>query len=169
MLSLKDIQLDMDVDETEPTLEGNAILKATSFYKAAKIPCFSDDTGLEVASINGAPGVKSARYAGEHCSSKDNIVKLLGALEDKTDRSACFRTIVAFCDGKNTYTFEGRIDGHITKDERGSNGFGYDPVFQPDGLQETFAQLDPDFKNSISHRGKAIQAFAQFLLTYKRV
>jgi XTP/dITP diphosphohydrolase len=165
VLSLKDLGKDIDVEETEATLEGNAILKATSFFQYTGIPCFSDDTGLEVEALDGRPGVYSARYAGENCSYDDNVNKMLGEMKDKQNRKAQFRTVIAFFDGQQTLTFDGIVNGTIIQEKRGENGFGYDPIFLPDGYQETFAELSPEIKNSISHRGKAVRKFADYILS----
>ncbi|MFN0202833.1 MAG: RdgB/HAM1 family non-canonical purine NTP pyrophosphatase [Bacteroidia bacterium] len=162
VLSFKDFP-PIDVEETEPTLIGNAILKAKAFYEHTQIPCFADDTGLEVAALNGEPGVFSARYAGEHCNPKDNMALLLQNLGDKTDRSAVFKTVIAFYDGQEISLFEGIVKGQIIDAPRGEDGFGYDPIFQPEGYDETFAELPSATKHAISHRGKAVRAFAEFV------
>ena len=164
VLSLKDLGKQMDVEETETTLEGNAILKATTYYHHTGIPCFADDTGLEVEALNGAPGVYSARYAGENCSYDDNVNKMLREMTGKENRKAQFRTVIAFYDGSQTLTFDGIVNGQITQERRGTNGFGYDPIFLPEEYQETFAELSSEVKNSISHRGKAVRKFAEFIL-----
>ncbi|MCB0835917.1 MAG: non-canonical purine NTP diphosphatase [Bacteroidetes bacterium] len=164
VLSLKDLGKQMDVEETETTLEGNAILKATTYYHHTGIPCFADDTGLEVEALNGAPGVYSARYAGENCSYDDNVNKMLREMIGKENRKAQFRTVIAFYDGSQTLTFDGIVNGQIIQERRGTNGFGYDPIFLPEGYQETFAELSSEVKNSISHRGKAVRKFAEFIL-----
>ena len=164
VLSLKDLGKQMDVEETETTLEGNAILKATTYYHHTGIPCFADDTGLEVEALNGAPGVYSARYAGENCSYDDNVNKMLREMTEKENRKAQFRTVIAFYDGSQTLTFDGIVNGQIIQERRGTNGFGYDPIFLPEGYQETFAELSSEVKNSISHRGKAVRKFAEFIL-----
>ena len=161
--SLQDVGIEQDVEETESTLEGNAALKAKAFYQLAQIPCFSDDTGLEVDALNGAPGVITARYAGPACRPKDNIEKMLHEMQDKTNRAAQFRTVIAYYDGEEMRFFEGIAKGLITKSTKGEKGFGYDPIFQPNGYEETFAQLSADAKNAISHRGKAIRKFVDFL------
>lgn len=152
-----------DVEETESTLRGNAALKAKAFYEHTGIPCFADDTGLEVAALNGAPGVYSARYAGPECKAADNIRLLLENLKDEEDRSARFLTVIAFYDGKEMYYFEGEVQGKILDTLRGDGGFGYDPVFQPDGYDITFAEMNPEEKNKISHRGKAMKRFFDFI------
>ena len=147
VLSLKDLGKQMDVEETETTLEGNAILKATTYYHHTGIPCFADDTGLEVEALNGAPGVYSARYAGENCSYDDNVNKMLREMIGKENRKAQFRTVIAFYDGSQTLTFDGIVNGQIIQERRGTNGFGYDPVFIPDGSTNTFAEMDINEKN----------------------
>ena len=164
VLSLKDLGKQMDVEETETTLEGNSILKATTYYHHTGIPCFADDTGLEVEALNGAPGVYSAGYAGENCSYDDNVNKMLREMTGKENRKAQFRTVIAFYDGSQTLTFDGIVNGQIIQERRGTNGFGYDPIFLPEGYQETFAELSSEVKNSISHRGKAVRKFAEFIL-----
>ncbi|MFK7922037.1 MAG: RdgB/HAM1 family non-canonical purine NTP pyrophosphatase [Bacteroidia bacterium] len=164
VLSLADVGLDLDVEETEPTLEGNAILKAEAFAKASKLPCFADDTGLEVEALDGAPGVISARYAGPDCSSDDNIDKLLGELGDKSNRAARFRTVVAYHKEGQNLCFEGQVEGNILQGRQGESGFGYDPIFQPIGHTLSFAEFTPADKNAISHRGRAVRKFAAYLL-----
>lgn len=161
--SLEDLGIDIDVEETEPTLEGNAILKAKAFFERTGVPCFADDTGLAVEALNGAPGVRTARYAGESCSAADNIQKMLTEMEGMTNRSAQFRTVIAFYEGLEPVTFAGAVDGLITEKVSGNGGFGYDPIFQPVGFDKTFAELKPADKNRISHRGRAIKKFAEFL------
>lgn len=164
VFSLADLQIVQDVEETEETLEGNAILKAKAFYQISGIPCFADDTGLEVDALHGAPGVYSARYAGEGCTFQDNVNKLLGALQGKSQRTARFRTVIAYYDGQQTLTFEGAIEGIITETQSGSGGFGYDPIFQPENSTKTFAEMAPNEKNAISHRGRAVRKFVAWLL-----
>lgn len=161
--SLEDLGIDIDVEETEPTLEGNAILKAKAFFERTGVPCFADDTGLAVEALNGAPGVRTARYAGESCTAADNIQKMLTEMEGMTNRSAQFRTVIAFYEGEEPVTFAGAVDGLITEKVSGKGGFGYDPIFQPVGFDKTFAELKPADKNRISHRGRAIEKFAEFL------
>ncbi|MEO0899293.1 MAG: RdgB/HAM1 family non-canonical purine NTP pyrophosphatase [Bacteroidota bacterium] len=164
VISLKDLGIDLDVEETEDTLHGNAELKAVAYYKASGLPTFADDTGLMVEALDGRPGVYSARYAGEHASYSDNVEKLLQEMEGKAERKAAFRTVIAFHDGETTRYFEGEIQGEITQEPRGGAGFGYDPVFQPEDSEETFAEMPADHKNEISHRGRAIRKFAHFLM-----
>ncbi|OAN62996.1 non-canonical purine NTP pyrophosphatase, RdgB/HAM1 family [Balneola sp. EhC07] len=152
-----------EVEEDKPTLEGNALKKARYVNQQTGIPALSDDTGLEVEALDGAPGVYSARYAGENASYQDNVLKLLEALKGKENRAAQFRTVVALVDGDQEWTFEGVCKGKIIEDQIGKKGFGYDPIFMPNEFAETFAQMDPNIKNLISHRGKAVQRFLEFL------
>jgi len=163
ILDLQALGKSIEVEETEPTLEGNAKLKAKAFYDEAHIPCFSDDTGLEVEALHGKPGVHTARYAGDHCSAADNMAKLLEELRDTPNRAAQFRTVIAFYDGQEMYTFEGIVRGRIATQPMGLGGFGYDPVFIPFGYVQTFAEMEASEKHGISHRGKAIRKFAHFL------
>ena len=163
ILSLKDISDDTDIPETGETLEDNALIKANYLWDTYHTNCFADDTGLEVEALNNAPGVYSARYAGEQKSSTDNVAKLLKELEGKENRNAQFRTVIALIiDGKK-YVFEGKIKGVITTSARGNSGFGYDPVFQPEGYDKTFAELTLADKNEISHRARAVEQLALFL------
>ncbi|WP_138432074.1 RdgB/HAM1 family non-canonical purine NTP pyrophosphatase [Fodinibius saliphilus] len=154
-----------EVVEDRPTLEGNALKKAEYVHHETGLPTLSDDTGLEVDALNGAPGVYSARYAGESVTYQDNNDKLLDELSEvpTQDRKAQFRTVAAFVTDKGQYAFEGICRGEILKEERGEQGFGYDPVFKPEGYELTFAELGADEKNKISHRGKAIQKFYNWL------
>ena len=147
-----------DVIEDGDTLESNAIKKAVEIAKATNCWAMADDSGLEVAALGGAPGIYSARYAGEHCSYSDNNEKLLRELTDKTDRSAQFRTVIALSDPEGSVkTVSGKCPGRIIEELRGTNGFGYDPLFVPEGYTETFAQLSSEIKNRISHRARALQ------------
>ncbi|MEQ9264618.1 MAG: RdgB/HAM1 family non-canonical purine NTP pyrophosphatase [Balneolaceae bacterium] len=152
-----------EVEEDLPTLEGNALKKARYVFQQTGIPSLSDDTGLEVDALDGRPGVYSARYAGEGATYQDNVLKLLAELNGKHERGARFRTVVALVTDMEEQTFEGFVEGEITKEQTGDGGFGYDPVFRPIGYTETFAELDSSEKNRISHRGKAIQKFVAFL------
>ena len=152
-----------EVDEDQPTLEGNALKKARYVHEETGIPALSDDTGLEVDALNGAPGVYSARYAGEDASYQDNVLKLLKELGATENRVARFRTVVALVTGEAEHTFEGKVEGEILNEQKGVGGFGYDPVFQPEGYELTFAELDSAEKNRISHRGRAIKKFVDFL------
>jgi len=165
IISLSDIHCSEDIPETADTLEENAFLKARYVKENYGYDCFADDTGLEVEALDGAPGVYSARYAGPAHDSRANIEKLLHALSGKTDRNAQFRTVIALIRNDNEYLFEGIINGHITESPRGTNGFGYDPVFVPDGWQDTFAEMSEQAKNAISHRAKAVRKLAEFLST----
>ena len=164
VLSLADLGIEQDVEETEDTLVGNAFLKARAFAAIAGLPCFSDDTGLEVDALDGRPGVYSARYAGPARNADDNIDKLLAELTGKATRSARFRTVIAFVNGEEEHSFDGVAEGEILTGRRGAGGFGYDPVFRPEGMEQSFAELSPEEKNRISHRGKAVRAFSTFLL-----
>ena len=164
VLSLKDIQCDTDIPETADTLEGNAALKAEYIYRHYGLDCFADDTGLEVDALNGAPGVYSARYAGgEGHDSEANMRKLLSEMADKTDRRAQFRTVICLIEGGTEHLFEGVVKGEIIGEKRGSSGFGYDPVFMPEGYTETFAEMGSEEKNRISHRARAVQALCAYL------
>ena len=164
LLSLNDIGCQTDIPETAETLEGNSLLKSSYIYKNYHLDCFADDTGLEVEALNGAPGVYSARYAGgEGHDAQANMLKLLHELDGKENRKAQFRTAISLIlDGKE-YLFEGVIKGEIIKEKRGDSGFGYDPVFMPEGYDRTFAELGNDIKNQISHRALAIQKLCEFL------
>ncbi len=168
IFSLADQGIDMDVEETGHTLEDNAKLKAMAYFDVSGIRCFSDDTGLEVESLDGAPGVYSARYAGPQCSFEDNVRKMLAEMESKTNRKAVFRTVIALFDGTTLHLFEGKVAGTITAERRGTSGFGYDPIFLPDGATRTFAEMTDEEKNAISHRGEAVNALCQFLLSEKQ-
>ena len=164
LLSLNDIGCQTDIPETAETLEGNALLKSSYIYKNYHLDCFADDTGFEVEALNGAPGVYSARYAGgEGHDAQANMLKLLHELDGKENRKAQFRTAISLIlDGKE-YLFEGVIKGEIIKEKRGDSGFGYDPVFMPEGYDRTFAELGNDIKNQISHRALAVQKLCEFL------
>lgn len=163
VVSLKDIDFHEDIPETGDTLEENASIKSHHILERYNIDCFADDTGLEVDALGGAPGVYSARYAGEHVTYDDNVNKLLSELEGVKDRTARFRTVISLLlDGKE-YFFDGSVEGHIIDHKLGSGGFGYDPVFVPNGFNKTFAEMAPETKNAISHRGRAIKKFADFL------
>jgi XTP/dITP diphosphohydrolase len=154
-----------EVIEDQPSLEGNALKKARYVYEKTKLPALADDTGLEVDALNGRPGIYSARYAGETATYQDNVDKLLQEMEGLTSkaRGAQFRTVVAFVTPEGTHTFEGICRGQILTEERGEGGFGYDPIFCPDGYKETFAELDASQKNEISHRAIAINKFYEWL------
>lgn len=161
--SLKDIGCDEELAETQDTLEGNSVQKARYVHTHYGVNCFADDTGLEVSALGGAPGVYSARYAGPQRSSEDNMQKLLAELQDKEDRSAQFRTVITLMLDGAQHQFEGIVRGHIASQRAGEEGFGYDPLFVPEGYQQTFAQMDMQEKNQISHRGRAIRKLVDFL------
>lgn len=164
ILTPDDISLfNFEVDETEDTLEGNAFLKAKAFFDKTGIPTISDDTGLFVESLNGRPGVYSARYAGEHCSYLDNCNKLLDELKLSNNRLATFRTVICFYDSIEPHYICGECKGEITTSMTGDNGFGYDPIFLHNGYAKTFAELDIEIKNKISHRGIAVDNFINFI------
>ena len=165
LLSLDDINLLEEIEETATTIEGNALLKAQTIYRQTGINCFADDSGLLVDALNGAPGVYSARYAGEHKSDSDNLEKLLKELSNKEDRNAHFKTVMALIINGQEYLFEGIINGTITKEKSGVNGFGYDPIFLPNGYTETFAEMSSDIKNVISHRAQAMKQLLEFMNT----
>jgi len=163
VVSLKEAGITVDIPEPHDTLEKNAIEKATVIYSLTNENCFSEDTGLEVNVLNGAPGVKSARYAGEGRNFEDNINKLLQNMQGKEDRSARFRTVVSLIWNKEEYYFEGICEGRIIDEPRGGKGFGYDPVFVPGGSNKTFAEMSLEEKNTFSHRRKATDKLVQFL------
>lgn len=163
ILSLKEINCFDDIPETADTLEGNALLKAKHIYDNYGFDCFADDTGLEVEALDGRPGVYSARYAGEDQNAARNMEKLLRELEGQPNRRARFRTVVALIEGGIVSYFEGKIEGKIIEQQRGSTGFGYDPVFVPDGYSQTFAELGSEQKNKISHRALAVKELINFL------
>ena len=161
---LKDVGITEDIPETEPTLEGNAYQKAKYVFDRTGEPCCADDTGLEVEALDGAPGVYTARYAGEGKSSEDNMDLLLKNLEGVKNRKARFRTVIVYLDNNGrVFEFEGIVNGVITEEKKGTEGFGYDPIFRPDGYDKTFAQLPLSKKNKISHRARAMQKFLDFL------
>ena len=163
LLSLSDIGCYDEIEETEATLEGNARLKADHITKKYGYSCFSDDTGLEVEALNGAPGVYSARYAGEKASYENNVNKLLQEMEGVKNRSGRFRTVIALNIDYYQYLFEGICEGIILEKQQGTAGFGYDPIFQPRGFNQSFAEMQMDEKGKISHRGQAIKKLIEFL------
>ena len=164
ILSLADIHCHADIPETADTLEGNARQKSRYVYEHYGLDCFADDTGLEVESLGGAPGVYSARYAdGQGHDSQANMNKLLKEMEEKNDRKAQFRSIISLIEKGEERQFEGIVKGQITREKRGESGFGYDPIFQPDGYETTFAELGSDIKNRISHRARAVAALCDYL------
>ena len=163
VLSLKDIGCFEDIEETDSTLEGNAKLKADYITEKYGFDCFADDTGLEVEALDGDPGVYSARYAGEHGNAEKNMEKLLIELQNKSSRKAKFRTIIALNLRNKQYLFEGICEGEILNEKSGVKGFGYDPIFKPKNASCSFAEMNSEEKNIISHRGIAIQELVQFL------
>jgi XTP/dITP diphosphohydrolase len=163
LLTLLDIGCEEDIEETEDTLEGNAILKANYITNNYGYDCFADDTGLEVEALNGAPGVYSARYAGENASYEENVQKMLQGMKEKQNRKSQFRTSIALNLKGKQYLFDGICKGEITKEKHGTDGFGYDPIFKPLGFQKTFAEMDLTEKGKISHRGLAVQKLIAFL------
>lgn len=163
IVSLAEINCFDDIPETADTLEGNALQKAHYIQEKFGLNCFADDTGLEVEALNNAPGVYSARYAGPGHDSEANMKKLLYEMEGKENRKARFRTVIALVWNGKTYTFEGIVNGTITTAKRGENGFGYDPIFIPEGYDQTFAELGDNIKNQISHRAKAVEKLDEFL------
>jgi XTP/dITP diphosphohydrolase len=165
LLSLKDINCFDDVPETQETIKGNAIQKVEYIKANYNLDCFADDTGLEVEALNGAPGVYSARFAGPQRNADDNTTKLLNDLKNKTNRAAQFKTVIALHLNNKLYTFTGICKGEIIKDRKGNAGFGYDPVFQAKGYNQTFAEITLEEKNKIGHRGKAVTQLITFLST----
>ncbi|MDR0370915.1 MAG: RdgB/HAM1 family non-canonical purine NTP pyrophosphatase [Prevotellaceae bacterium] len=163
VLSLADMNFSEELLEDAETLEGNALLKAAYIYDQFGLDCFADDTGLEVDALNGAPGVYSARYAGKSCDAEKNMQKLLNEMQKQTNRKACFRTVIVLIKNGKTHHFEGKIDGEIGTKPSGNQGFGYDPVFIPNGFNKSFAGLSPHQKNRISHRAIALKKMAGFL------
>ena len=187
--SLSDVGLEGDIPETADTLEGNALQKARWVWERIEnlklkirssssrasadnsveadgiVGVFADDTGLEVEALDGRPGVYSARYAGEHCSFDDNINKMLKEMEGKTNRKACFRTVICLIENGEPRYFEGRVDGTILTERYGKEGFGYDPIFMPDRFAVSFAEMPLEVKNRISHRGRAVREFINFIVT----
>ena len=163
VLSLRDIGCHDDIPETADTLQGNALIKARYIYEKYGADCFADDTGLEVDALDGEPGVYSARYAGEDCSSEANMQKLLHNLTGKKNRNAQFRTVIALIIKGEEKLFNGIVTGRITEEKMGDSGFGYDPVFVPEGFSESFAQMSSEMKNSISHRFRATEQLSNYL------
>lgn len=166
-LSLEDIGCTEDIPETQPTIIGNALQKARYVYENYGMNCFAEDTGLQIHALNGEPGVYSARYAGPARDANDNMDKALRELGDTDNRAAQFKTVIALIlDGKE-YTFEGIVEGEILKERQGTGGFGYDPIFKPTESDHTFAQMSPEEKGKISHRGRATEKLRTFLLNLK--
>lgn len=169
ILGLADLDITEDIPEEAETLEENALFKARYVHERSGLNVFADDTGLEVTALGGAPGVYSARYAGEGKSFDDNIEKLLGAMQGADERSARFRTVIALILDGSEYLFEGTVEGEITRERRGTGGFGYDPVFLASGHDRTFAEIPLSEKNTISHRARAMRKLLEFLREYTRV
>ena len=163
LMSLEEINFNDEIKETESTLEGNALLKARHIFSKYKLNCFAEDTGLEVDFLDGAPGVYSARYAGPNCLAKDNIEKVLNELKDANNRKAKFITVIALIIEGEEFVFKAECSGVLIKKPIGSDGFGYDPIFLPNGSNLTFAQMDKDEKGKISHRGLAVKKLLAFL------
>jgi len=166
ILSLSDINCFDDIPEEQDTIEGNASQKSFYVFEKFGVDCFADDTGLEVEALNGAPGVYSARYAGKECIAENNIEKLLHNLENQSNRKARFKTVISLIINKKEYLFEGLVNGIILTQKRGNGGFGYDPVFVPDGHTQTFAEMSAETKNNISHRALAVNKLGDFLAKY---
>lgn len=164
IISLKSLGENKDIPETGDTLEENARQKARYIYDKFHKDCFADDTGLEVEALDNRPGVYSARYAGEHCSFEDNMNKMLDEMQGKTNRKACFRTVICLIENGEEKFFEGICRGNITTEKYGTKGFGYDPIFIPEGCGESFAEMSGEDKNKISHRGKATRKLIEYLL-----
>ncbi len=167
IVSLAQAGLEGEIPETADTLQGNALQKAQWVWERTGKDCFADDTGLEVDALDGAPGVYSARYAGEHCTFDDNVNKLLDAMEGKTNRKAAFRTVICLIEGGEPRYFEGKVEGCILTERYGKGGFGYDPVFMPDRFAVSFAEMPLEVKNQISHRGLAVSQLVQYLANSK--
>lgn len=163
ILTLNDLDLQEEIPETAPTLEGNAHLKAQYMKEHFGVSCFADDTGLEIEALENRPGVRSARYAGEHRSDEDNIQLVLEQLQGKENRKARFRTVIALCLDDKTLEFEGIVEGQILHEKRGTEGFGYDPIFAPEGRNQSFAEMSMDEKNTISHRARAFAKMIDYL------
>ncbi len=163
IVSLQDIGCHEELPETHETLEENSAEKAEYVYARYQVPVFADDTGLEVDALNGEPGVYTAMYAGPERDAHKNMQKVINGLAEKPDRAAAFRTIITYIDASGTFAFEGKVTGRIAAQQRGAEGFGYDPIFIPEDYAETFAELPSEVKNSISHRKRAIQKLVDFL------
>jgi len=165
IIGLNELGINESIPEDQSTIEGNALQKAMYIYNLVGKDCFADDTGLEVEALHGAPGVYSARYAGPDCLAEDNIRKLLHKMEGVSNRKARFRTVVALIINGKSHLFEGIVNGYILTEKRGIAGFGYDPVFVPDGQKQTYAEMSIELKNKLSHRALAIQQMRSFLLS----
>ena len=168
IISLHDLNFFDDIPETENTIEGNAFLKANFINNKFNIDCFSDDTGLFIDSLDGLPGVKSARFAGENSNSEENISLVLKSLENKKSRTATFKTVICLIINNRKHFFEGSVQGTITEQKSGKSGFGYDPIFIPFGYNKTFSKMTIEEKNLISHRSKAVQKLIKFLNSYEQ-
>ncbi len=166
LLDLHDVNITEDIPEEEPLIEGNALSKARYVFKATGMDVFADDTGLEIEALNGLPGVHSARFAGENKDSSANIEKVLSMLGNSQNRSARFRTVIALILDKKEYLFEGVVTGTIIGEKRGDEGFGYDPIFMPDGKNRTFAEMGLTEKNTVSHRARAFEKLKTFLVNF---
>ncbi|MGC1391183.1 MAG: RdgB/HAM1 family non-canonical purine NTP pyrophosphatase [Bacteroidales bacterium] len=167
LLSLHDINIREDIPEEEPQIEGNALAKARFVFNTTGLNVFADDTGLEIFALDGLPGVHSARFAGDNKDSRANIEKVLLMLGSKENRKARFRTVIALILEKKEYLFEGIVNGKIIREKKGSNGFGYDPIFVPDGKNCTFAEMDLAEKNLVSHRARAFEKLKEFLINFR--
>ena len=163
VVGLKEMGLHDDIAETGITLEENALIKSQYIYQKTGLSCFADDTGLEVEALGGKPGVYSARYAGEHTTAEDNMKKLLSEMESQKNRTACFRTVISLILNGEEYFFEGQVVGEILYQKTGFEGFGYDPIFKPNGYDQSFAEMTMNQKNEISHRGVAVKKLIHFL------
>jgi XTP/dITP diphosphohydrolase len=164
VISLDDLNMTTEIPETGHTLADNALIKARTIFELYKKPVIADDTGLDVEALNGAPGVYSARYAGEPSNAENNMNLLLHNLQTTTNRVAHFKTMIAYIDSEGKeQLFEGRVDGNIIAEKRGGKGFGYDPIFVPEGSDKTFAEMSSEEKNAISHRARALKAFSDFI------
>ena len=162
IIGLLDLKITEELPETGNTLKENALQKANYIYEKTGMDCFSDDTGLEIEALGGRPGVYSARYAGEKCNAEKNMLKVLNELKGFENRKATFKTVIALILNQKHYFFEGEVHGLIRKDKKGGKGFGYDPIFQPIGYKESFAEMSITKKNEISHRGLAIKKLINF-------
>ena len=168
MLTPRDCGITEDIPEEQPTLEGNALQKARYIHDRTKADCFADDTGLEVEALGGEPGVRSARYAGDGHDFEANMDLLLERMMGKQNRNARFRTVIALIMDGREYLFEGEVRGEIIEERHGEKGFGYDPIFVPEGRTESFAQMSAEDKNAISHRGRAVAKLSKFLSSYRK-
>ena len=166
LLSLHDINITEDIPEEEPQIEGNALAKARFVFNTCGLNVFADDTGLEITALNGLPGVNSARFAGENKDSSANIEKVLSLLGNTENRQARFRTVIALIIEKKEYLFEGIVNGTIIHEKKGTEGFGYDPIFVPEGKIRTFAEMELAEKNTVSHRARAFEKLKEFLIQY---